>query len=197
MLAQDGLAECDQPGKNPLKYCAMAGNWTRATGKTDSEIHLFSNWAIMTRDTERQTVRYIHPHTELSWPGPQGGQTVSYPSELSWPGPQGGQTVRFIHFPTELSWPGPRGGQTVRFIHFPTELSWPRSWRGQTVRYIQSPTVLSWPRPWGGQTVRFIHFPTELSWLIYSHYHLINTLVVVLCEGTNLLDWAIISDWSG
>jgi len=25
-LAQDGLAECDQPGKNPLKYSAMAGN---------------------------------------------------------------------------------------------------------------------------------------------------------------------------
>jgi len=25
-LAQDGLAECDQPGKNPLKYSAVAGN---------------------------------------------------------------------------------------------------------------------------------------------------------------------------
>ena len=42
-LAQVGLAECDQPGKNPLKYSAMAGNWTNATGKTDSEIHSFSH----------------------------------------------------------------------------------------------------------------------------------------------------------
>jgi len=25
-LAQVGLAECDQPGKNPLRYSAMAGN---------------------------------------------------------------------------------------------------------------------------------------------------------------------------
>ena len=25
-LAQDGLAECDQPRKNPLKYSAVAGN---------------------------------------------------------------------------------------------------------------------------------------------------------------------------
>ena len=44
-LAQDGLAECDQSEKNPLKYSAMAGNWTRATGRTDSEL---SHWAIMT-----------------------------------------------------------------------------------------------------------------------------------------------------
>ena len=44
-LDQDGLAECDQPGKIPLKYSAMAGNWTRATGRTDSEL---SHWAIMT-----------------------------------------------------------------------------------------------------------------------------------------------------
>ena len=28
-LAQDGLAECDQPGNNPLKCSAMVGNWTR------------------------------------------------------------------------------------------------------------------------------------------------------------------------
>ena len=44
-LAQDGLAECDQPGKNPLKYSAVAGNWTRATGRTDSELF---HWAIVT-----------------------------------------------------------------------------------------------------------------------------------------------------
>jgi len=31
-LAQDGLVECDQPGKNPLKYSAVVGNRTRATG---------------------------------------------------------------------------------------------------------------------------------------------------------------------
>ena len=47
--AQDGLAECDQPEKNLLKYSAVAGNWTRATGgRTDSEIHLFTHWAIVT-----------------------------------------------------------------------------------------------------------------------------------------------------
>ena len=44
-LAQDGLAECNQPGKNPLKYSAVAGNWTRAKGRTDSEL---SHWPIMT-----------------------------------------------------------------------------------------------------------------------------------------------------
>jgi len=32
------LWECDQPGKNPLKYSAVAGNRTRATGRTDSEL---------------------------------------------------------------------------------------------------------------------------------------------------------------
>ena len=37
-LAQDGLAEYDQPGKNLLKYSAVAGNRTRATGRTDSEL---------------------------------------------------------------------------------------------------------------------------------------------------------------
>jgi len=47
-LAQDGLAECDQSGKNPLKYSAVAGNWTQSIKKTDSEIHSFSHWAIVT-----------------------------------------------------------------------------------------------------------------------------------------------------
>ena len=47
-LAQDGLAECDQPGKNPLKYSAMARNWTRAMERTDSEIRSFSHWTTMT-----------------------------------------------------------------------------------------------------------------------------------------------------
>ena len=44
-LAQDGLAECDQLRKNPLKYSAVAGNWARVTGRTDSEL---SHWAITT-----------------------------------------------------------------------------------------------------------------------------------------------------
>jgi len=44
-LAQDKLAEYDQPGRNPLEYSAVVGNWTRATGRTDSEL---SHWAIMT-----------------------------------------------------------------------------------------------------------------------------------------------------
>jgi len=42
---QDGLAECDLPGKNPLKYSAVSGSRTRATGRTDSEL---LHWAIMT-----------------------------------------------------------------------------------------------------------------------------------------------------
>ena len=53
---------CDQSGKNPLKYSAMAGYWTRAT------------------------VRFIHSPTELSWLGPRRGQTVRFihsPTELS------------------------------------------------------------------------------------------------------------------
>jgi len=44
-LAQVRLAECDQPGENPLKYSAVAGDGTQATGRTDSEL---SHWAIMT-----------------------------------------------------------------------------------------------------------------------------------------------------
>ena len=32
------LWECDQPGKNPLKYPTVVGNRTRATGRTDSEL---------------------------------------------------------------------------------------------------------------------------------------------------------------
>ena len=51
--------------------------------------------------------------TELSWPGPQGGQTVNDPTELSWPGPQGGQTVSD---PTELSWLQARTRKRVREI---------------------------------------------------------------------------------
>jgi len=38
----------DQPGKNPLKYFATAGNWAPPTGSTDSEIHSFSHWAVVT-----------------------------------------------------------------------------------------------------------------------------------------------------
>jgi len=40
---QDGLAECVQSGKNILKYSTVAMNWTRATGRTDSELF---HWAI-------------------------------------------------------------------------------------------------------------------------------------------------------
>jgi len=39
---------CRQPGKNSLKYSAMTGNWTRATKRTESEIHSFSYWTIIT-----------------------------------------------------------------------------------------------------------------------------------------------------
>jgi len=46
-LAQDGLAECDQPGKKPLKYSAVAGNRTRtelSTRRVSSlkQLHVYS-----------------------------------------------------------------------------------------------------------------------------------------------------------
>jgi len=41
----------------------MAGNWTRATERTDSEIHSFSDWAIMTRTVER-TDSEIHSFSD-------------------------------------------------------------------------------------------------------------------------------------
>lgn len=39
VCVSDGLAKCDQPWENPLKYSAMAGNCTRATGRTARRIH--------------------------------------------------------------------------------------------------------------------------------------------------------------
>ena len=48
-LAQGELAECDRPGKNPLKYSAVAGNWTRVTGRTDSELAIplsYHDWDV-------------------------------------------------------------------------------------------------------------------------------------------------------
>jgi len=39
-------------------------------GRTASDIHSFSHWAIMTRARGEQTVIYIHSPTELSWPRP-------------------------------------------------------------------------------------------------------------------------------
>ena len=49
--------QCDQPGKNPLKYSAVAENWTRPTGRTDSELF---HWAIMTRATGRTDSELFH-----------------------------------------------------------------------------------------------------------------------------------------
>ena len=52
-MAQDGLVESDQPGKNTLKYSVMVENRTWVIGRTDSEIHSFSYCAIMTWARER------------------------------------------------------------------------------------------------------------------------------------------------
>ena len=41
MLAQDGLAECDQLGTNPYRQCTTGGIWAGATKRTDSKIHSF------------------------------------------------------------------------------------------------------------------------------------------------------------
>jgi len=38
-LAQDGMAECDQLERYPLKYSAMAENSTLARERIDKEIH--------------------------------------------------------------------------------------------------------------------------------------------------------------
>ena len=60
-LAQDGLAECD-----PLKYSAVAGNWTWATGRADSELF---HWAIMTRATGTTDSELFHwaIMTQATW----------------------------------------------------------------------------------------------------------------------------------
>jgi len=53
----DGLVECAQPGRSPLKDSATAGNWTQATRRKDSEL---SHWAIMTRATGRTDSEISH-----------------------------------------------------------------------------------------------------------------------------------------
>ena len=72
-LAHGMLVERDQPGKHALKHSTLAQNWTQseihsfshwaiitqALERTDSEIHSFSHWAIMTLALER-TDREIH-----------------------------------------------------------------------------------------------------------------------------------------
>ena len=64
-LAQDGLAECDRPGKNPLEYSAEVRNWTRATGRTDSEL---SHWAIMTDiGSYSSCKRFLSRHPRQLW----------------------------------------------------------------------------------------------------------------------------------
>jgi len=80
-LAKDGLAECDQPGKNSLKFSAMVGNWTR----------------------RGQTVRFVHFPTELSWLTTSGhvlGNSMrEYISErlrVSWTNPHISQVSQII-----------------------------------------------------------------------------------------------------
>jgi len=123
MLAVDGVAERDLPGKNHPKYWAMAGKrtraWrgpdtfilplatmTRATGSTDSEIHSFSHW--------------------LPWPGH-------------------GEDRQWDTFILSLSYHDSGMERTDSEIHASSH--WAivtRAWRGQTVRYIHSPTEQSW-----------------------------------------------------
>ena len=60
-LAQDRLSECDQGAREKSLeiLCRGRGSWTRATERTDREIHSLSHWAIMTRATE-STAIYMH-----------------------------------------------------------------------------------------------------------------------------------------
>jgi len=71
--------QCDQPGKNPWIYSALAWNWTQTIEGTDSEKHSFSHWAIRTRAMERTGSKiYIHSPTELSGLGLWRGQAVIF-----------------------------------------------------------------------------------------------------------------------
>jgi len=117
-LAQGGLAECDQPGINPLKYSATNGHCTRATGRTDSEIHWFPHRAIMIRATGR-TDSKIHSFSHWTIATRATGRTdceVHSFSHWAIMTRATGRTDSEVHSPTELSWPVPRGGQIVRYI---------------------------------------------------------------------------------
>ena len=93
-LAEDGLVECDQPRKHPLKYSAIAGNWTRATGRTHSEIHSFSHWAIITQAMER-TDSEIHSlsHWAIMTRAMEGRQLDTFILPLSYRDWVGGITL--------------------------------------------------------------------------------------------------------
>jgi len=123
--------------------CHGRGSWIRATGTTDTFILPLSyhdpghredrQWdavilPLSYHDPGHREERHMRPPIELSWPGPQGGQTHA-PSHwaiitratgrtdtcvlpLSYHDP-GHREDRHMRPPIELSWPGPQGGQTV------------------------------------------------------------------------------------
>ena len=111
MLAQDGLPECDQPEKNSLEILRHDhGNWTRATERTDSEIHSFSHWAIMTgHGKDRQWYTFIFPlsYHDRGHREDRQWDTLIFP--LSYHDQGHGedmQTVKYINFPMSHHDPG-------------------------------------------------------------------------------------------
>jgi len=59
-LAQDGLAECDQTGKNLLKYSAVVGNWTRASGGLTVSFSTELSWLICDIGRLYSCTRVLH-----------------------------------------------------------------------------------------------------------------------------------------
>ena len=109
------------------------------------------------------------------------------PTELSWPEPQGGQTVRFIYSPTEPSWPGPWRRQMVRYTNSPAELLWP------TVRITEGKNSLSHKR---GERKRILanikNIEGRSNWLFSNRFHIAENTDYLFCNSLST-----VSSWSG
>jgi len=168
-------------------YSPTELSWPRATGRTDSGVHLFSHWAIMTqgRGEDRLWEIFILP---LSYHDPGHGEDRQWDTfilPLNYHNPGHGKDRQWdtVIFPLNyhdlghgeerqwdtvilpLSYHDSDHGEDRQWDTFILPLSYhdPGPRRGQTVRDIHSPTELSWPRPQRGQTMRYIYSPTELS----------------------------------
>jgi len=152
------VTECDQLGKNSSKYSAIAGNWTRATGRTDS------CWVYMWMFVE-ETLKcwFIDQHPSIS-PANEihpSSHWATMTRAMEW---TDSEIHSFSHWAIMTRATERTDSEIHSFSHWAIMT---RPWRGQTVRYIHSPTEISWPGPRRGQTVRYIHSPTELS---FTHY---------------------------
>jgi len=152
----------------------------QAMGRTDSEIHSFSHWAIMTLARRGQTVSYIHSPIELSWPWPRRGQTVRFIrsltelSQLSYHDPGHWEDRQWATFILSLSYHDPGQERTDSELHSLSHWAIMTLATERTDSEIHSfshwaiTTELSWPGSLRGQTVRFIRSLTELSQLSWG-----------------------------